>query len=457
MRTGVIGAGYVGLTTAACLAELGHDVVCCDVDEARLERIRHGNLPMHEPELPELVARHMATGALRFQSSVSACAAESEVVFVTVGTPSLPNGDIDLRQVAAACESFARSLGHGTVVAIKSTVSAGTCQKMRELIARRSRGLAFSVASNPEFLREGSAVADFMRPDRIVIGAEDPRTSAVLRQVYRPLERRGVPFLVTTTINAELVKHAANAMLALKIGFINEVADLCEAVGGDVRDVARGIGLDSRIGGSFLMAGPGFGGSCFPKDTRAYAATGRRCGAVQDIVEMLIRRNDQRTAQLARRVIEAGRIPPRGRVGILGLAFKAGTDDIRESASLAIIRELKSRGIGIRAHDPQAIDNARRLMSAEELVDSPYEAARGADALIVATEWPDYASLDPARIARSMKGAAVFDFRNVLPWKVGEMHGLRLARIGVGTRHDADKVIESGANRLDDGRAAAPM
>jgi len=415
MRIAIIGAGYVGLTTSACLVKLGHQVVCCDALEERIKRLRCGEVPIYEPGLDELLRDGISSGELSFTASARECVADAAAVFLAVGTPSLPNGDIDLSQLDGAARSVAPHLKSGAVVIVKSTVSAGTSSRIREVIAETRRSLDFSVASNPEFLREGSAIDDFMCPDRIVFGADDPRASATLREIYAPLAKTGVPVLATTTTNAELIKHAANAFLALKIGFINDVSDLCEQAGADVMAVAEGIGLDRRIGQNFLTPGPGFGGSCFPKDTRAFAATGRRLGTRQGLVELLIERNEMRKRRLAERIISEAGLRHGARVAVLGLAFKAGTDDVRESPALPIIAHLQRSGMVVRAHDPQAAQNAARLNPELEIAETPYDAARGADALVVLTEWSDYASLDMARLAGLMRRRYVFDFRNILP------------------------------------------
>jgi len=327
-----------------------------------------------------------------------------------------PNGEGASMELAFSAHARIADLkANSHSVIVKSTVSAGTSSRIREVIAETRRSLDFSVASNPEFLREGSAIDDFMCPDRIVFGADDPRASATLREIYAPLAKTGVPVLATTTTNAELIKHAANAFLALKIGFINDVSDLCEQAGADVMAVAEGIGLDRRIGQNFLTPGPGFGGSCFPKDTRAFAATGRRLGTRQGLVELLIERNEMRKRRLAERIISEAGLRHGARVAVLGLAFKAGTDDVRESPALPIIAHLQRSGMVVRAHDPQAAQNAARLNPELEIAETPYDAARGADALVVLTEWSDYASLDMARLAGLMRRRYVFDFRNILP------------------------------------------
>ncbi|MBI1621271.1 UDP-glucose dehydrogenase family protein [Aquamicrobium zhengzhouense] len=430
MRIAIVGAGYVGLTTSACLVKLGHKVTCCDALEDRIEKLRHGRVPIYEPGLEDLLKEGIASGDLTFTSCGRECVADADAIFLAVGTPSLPNGDIDLGQLENASRGIAPHLKGGAVVIVKSTVTAGTSSRIREVIAETRRSLDFSVASNPEFLREGSAVDDFMCPDRIVFGTDDARAAAIMREIYASLSEQGVPILATTTTNAELIKHAANAFLALKIGFINEVSDLCERSGGDVTAVARGIGLDKRIGQNFLTPGPGFGGSCFPKDTRAFAAAGRRHGTRQALVELLIERNELRKRRLAERIVAEAGLRRGSRVAVLGLAFKAGTDDARESPALPIIEHLQRAGVHVTAHDPQAGENALRQNPAIELAPTPYEAVRGADALVVLTEWEDYAVLDMARIAGMMRGRYLFDFRNVLPIDQKNRHNFHCIRLG---------------------------
>ncbi len=433
MRIAMIGAGYVGVTTAACLAELGHELVCYEIDTERVARLSAGELPFFEPGLAEMMRAQMGRGRLTFTASLENAAANAEAVFIAVGTPSAADGDIDLSFVEAAAAQLAPHLPHGAVVVIKSTVSAGTARMIRELIAEERRALDVSVASNPEFLREGSAIADFMEPDRIVIGCDDPHSEALLREVYRPLVDRGAPLLATSSCNAELIKHAANALLAVKIGFVNDVADLCEAVGADALAVAEGIGLDRRIGKAFLMPGPGYGGSCFPKDTRAFAAIGRRNGAPQALVETLAERNERRKAAIARRIVSRAGLTRGSVVAVLGLAFKANTDDVRESAALTIIETLQRQGVRVRAHDPQARHTAARHLRDVTFCACPYEALKGADAVAVLTEWPEYRELDAARMAEAMAGDRVFDFRNILDPVPMAAAGLVLQRVGNGT------------------------
>jgi len=429
MRIAMIGAGYVGLTSGACFAQLGHVVTCIDIDRTRISELQGGQLPIFEPGLQEIVARKTRQHRLRFSSDIETGCRDADAIFLAVGTPSRPDGAIDLSYIEAAARQIARPMRRDVVIVIKSTVVAGTARRLREVIAEARGGLDFSIASNPEFLREGNAVADFMSPDRLVIGSEDPRAAKVLRDIYEPLLAKGVPALFTNTINAEMVKYAANAFLALKVGFINEVADLCEQVGGDVMAVAEGIGLDHRIGHAFLAPGPGFGGSCFPKDTRAFADTGRRYGAPQHLIETLIDQNEERKGAIAQKVLQEIRgVHKAPRIAVLGVAFKANTDDARDSAALSIIPQLMEAGCIVHAHDPKA-----RPAVLDEYVtwhETPYEAADGADVLIILTEWDEYRNLDLKRLARLMPGGTILDCRNLLDFVQVTQRGLRHVAIG---------------------------
>jgi UDPglucose 6-dehydrogenase len=427
MRIVMIGAGYVGLTTGACLAQLGHSVTCVDVDPRKLAVLHQGRVPIYEPGLDEIVANNVANGRLSFSGEIALTCNNADAVFLAVGTPSRPDGAADLRFVEAAAREIAPVMRADTVVVVKSTVVAGTARRLREIIAERRGGLDFSVASNPEFLREGSAINDFLEPDRIVVGADDPRAARVLREIYAPLLEGGTPAVFTSTTNAELIKYAANSFLALKIGFINEVADLCEEVGGDVRKVAEGIGLDRRIGPAFLAAGPGFGGSCFPKDIRAFADTGRRHGAPQHLIETLIRRNEERKSTLAERIIAEAGAPTR-RVAILGVAFKANTDDARESAAVSIVPHLLDAGLIVKAHDPQTRGDV--LPTDVDWCNSAEDALRDADVAVILTDWAEYAALDLADVAALMRGRTIIDCRHLLDATKAQDYGFRLVAIG---------------------------
>ncbi|HEY9012785.1 MAG TPA: UDP-glucose/GDP-mannose dehydrogenase family protein [Devosia sp.] len=430
MKIAMIGAGYVGLTTGACLADLGHGVVCVDVDRERVAKLEAGHLPIYEPGLDAIIARNRRRRRLSFSSDLAQAVAGAEAIFLAVGTPSRKDGSIDLSYIERAARQIAKPMRRDAVVVVKSTVVAGTARRLREIIAEARGGLDFSVASNPEFLREGSAVEDFMCPDRIVIGADDPKAAAALEQIYGRLIAEGASWLATSTTNAEMIKYAANSLLALKIGFINEVADLCEAVGGDVGAVAKGIGLDRRIGSAFLAAGPGFGGSCFPKDTRAFAALGRQRGAPQRIVETLIDRNDERKEAIARRMLNEIGSAPGKRIALLGVAFKANTDDVRDSAALSIAPVLQRAGCAVAVHDPKASTTA--LLPGVAWCETAYEAADGADLVAILTDWDDYRELDLDLLRSVMAGDTLFDCRNLFDPEAVGRRGLRYFAIGRG-------------------------
>ena len=421
MRVAMIGAGYVGLVSAACMSEFGIDVVVVDSDGGRIAEIEDGALPIYEPGLPELVEGNAGAGRLSFATEPAAAVAAADAVFIAVGTPSRRgDGHADLSYVHAAAAEVARHLDGYTVVVTKSTVPVGTCRRIGEIIAAARPGAEFDVASNPEFLREGSAIEDFMRPDRIVIGAESDRAREVLRRLYRPLYLLETPILFTTPETAELIKYAANGFLATKITFINEIADLCEKVGADVQAVARGIGIDRRIGEKFLHAGPGFGGSCFPKDTLALTRTARASGAPLRIVETVVDVNDRRRSGMAQRIVEACGGSVDGRtVAVLGLAFKPNTDDVRESPGVAIAAALGEAGAAVRAYDPEAMDEARELLPRAAFCDDAYAAMDGADALVIVTEWNEFRLLDLARARALMARPLVVDLRNI--YDPGEM------------------------------------
>lgn len=457
MRLAIIGAGYVGLTTGTCLAELGHHVTCVDMNEERVARLRAGDVPIYEPDLQAMMAANSQAGRLHFSTDTQARVALADAVFIAVGTPSLPDGDIDLSFVEEAARGIAKAIKPNCVIVVKSTVVVGTCRALREIIAEERGALDFSIASNPEFLREGTAVRDFLVPERVVFGSDDPRACAVLEQIYKPLADRGVAVMHTSNANAELIKYSANAFLALKIGFINDVANLCERVGGDVSAVAAGIGLDSRIGSAFLSAGPGFGGSCFPKDTRAFAATGRKHDAPQMLIETLIAGNEARSLMLAERVlVELGAKASDATIAVLGLAFKANTDDVRNSPSLALIPWLQKAGCRIKAHDPKAMEEAARHLDGVAFCADAIEAASDADAVIVLTEWDEYRQLDLVKLAAAMRGSLLADYRNL--WLPSDMSDLALTYLSIGRptlpHAAAASKVATPASRLVD-RAAA--
>ena len=415
MKIVMVGTGYVGLVSGACFSEFGFNVTCVDHDAAKIARLEAGEIPIYEPGLDRIVETNVSEGRLTFSTDLKGAVSDASVVFVAVGTPSRRgDGEADLAYVYEAARQIANAMSPGTVVVIKSTVVVGTTRTVRDIIRDEKPDLDFSIAMNPEFLREGSAIEDFMRPDRVVIGVLDTRAEDQLRRLYRPLNLRETPFVVTTPENAELAKYAANAFLATKVTFINEIADLCEKVGGNVQDVARAMGLDNRIGGKFLHAGPGFGGSCFPKDTRAFAATGRKHAAPQTLVERVISVNDQRRGDMAQKIIEiVGPETVGKKVAVLGVAFKPNTDDIREAPSLDIIPRLRDAGIEIAAHDPAAADNAADVLTGVTWCESPYDAARDADAIAILTEWNAYRALDLVELGDVVRRRVLIDLRNI--------------------------------------------
>jgi UDPglucose 6-dehydrogenase len=415
MKIAMIGTGYVGLVSGACFAEFGPDVTCVDLDAAKIERLRRGEIPIYEPGLESLVAKGLKSGRLSFTTDLATAVSEADAVFIAVGTPSRRgDGHADLRFVEAAAVEIARALQGYTVVVTKSTVPVGTGRRVAEIIRDTNPTAEFDVASNPEFLREGSAIGDFMRPDRVVIGVETDRARAVMQALYRPLYLIETPMVLTTLETAELTKYAANAFLATKITFINEMADLCEKVGANVQDVARGMGLDGRIGMKFLHAGPGYGGSCFPKDTVALVRTAQEYGSPARLVEAVVQVNDRRKGVMASRVMTACGGSVRGKtVGVLGVAFKPNTDDMREAPSLAIIPALQDAGATVRAYDPAAMHEAGALLPGVHWCADAYDVAAGADVLVIITEWNEFRALDLERIGASMNQRVLLDFRNV--------------------------------------------
>ncbi|WP_288036866.1 UDP-glucose/GDP-mannose dehydrogenase family protein [Acidiphilium sp.] len=416
MKIAIIGGGYVGLVSAACFAEFGVSVMVAETDPARLDRLRRGEIPIYEPGLDPLVERNRAAGRLGFTGRIEEAIAGAEAVFIAVGTPSRRGGGhADLSYVFAAAEQVLAALDHPTVLVTKSTVPVGTGRRLAALAAARRPDLAIDVASNPEFLREGSAIGDFMRPDRVVVGAETERAREVLRALYRPLNLIETPILITGLETAELIKYAANAFLAMKVTFINEMADLCEAVGADVHGVARGMGLDRRIGAKFLHPGPGFGGSCFPKDTLALVRIAQDAGAPSRLIETVVAVNEARKAGMAGRVIAACGGTVRGKtIAVLGLTFKPETDDMRDSPAIPIVSRLVGDGAHVRVYDPQGMAQARMMLpDGVTYCPNALAALEAAEALVVATEWNEFRALDPARLAETMRGRAVIDLRNI--------------------------------------------
>jgi UDPglucose 6-dehydrogenase len=432
MRVAMIGSGYVGLVSGACFADFGHDVVCVDKDPGKIERLQHNVMPIYEPGLDALVDSNVKAGRLSFTTDLAEGMKGAQAVFIAVGTPSRRgDGHADLSYVHAAAEEMARNLEGFTVIVTKSTVPVGTGDEVERIVRATNPAADFAVASNPEFLREGAAIADFKRPDRIVIGVEDDRARAVLEELYRPLYLNQAPIMVTSRRTAELTKYAANAFLATKIGFINEMADLCEKVGANVQDVARGIGLDNRIGGKFLNAGPGYGGSCFPKDTLALIKTAQDNDAPVRIVETVAQSNDNRKRAMGRKVIAAMGGDARGRkVAILGLTFKPNTDDMRDSPAIAIIQTLQDGGAHVSAYDPEGVEQAKLVLQDVDYAESPYAALEGADAMVLVTEWDAFRALDLGRVKALLKQPVVVDLRNVYRPEEMARHGLAYSGIG---------------------------
>lgn len=432
MKIAMIGTGYVGLVSGACFAEFGPDVTCVDVDAAKIERLLKGEIPIFEPGLDALVAKGIKSGRLSFTTDLAKAVSEADAVFIAVGTPSRRgDGHADLRYVEAAAIEIAKSLQGYTVVVTKSTVPVGTGRRVAEIIRGANPAAEFDVASNPEFLREGSAIGDFMRPDRVVIGAETDRARSVMQALYRPLYLMETPVVMTTLETAELTKYAANAFLATKITFINEIADLCEKVGANVQDVARGMGLDGRIGKKFLHAGPGYGGSCFPKDTIALVRTAQEYGSPARLVETVVQVNDTRKGAMASRVISACGGSVRGKtVGVLGVAFKPNTDDMRDAPSLAIVPALQDAGATVRAYDPAAMHEAKALLPGVHWCEDAYDVAVGADVLVIITEWNEFRALDLDRVGASMTQRVLVDLRNVYRADDVRALGFRYTSIG---------------------------
>ena len=416
MRIAMIGGGYVGLVSGACFAEFGIDVTVVEVDAKKLDVLRNGRVPIFEPGLDKLVAENVAAGRLAFTGDLAEAVHGAEAIFLAVGTPTRRgDGHADLTYVFAAAEQVARAMTDYAVIVTKSTVPVGTGRRIAEIVRATRPDIEFDVASNPEFLREGNAIGDFMRPDRVVIGAESDRARDVLRLLYRPLYLIEAPIVFTGIETAELTKYAANAFLAMKVTFINEMADLCEKVGADVHDVARGIGLDGRIGRKFLHPGPGYGGSCFPKDTLALMRTALDYGAPSRLVEATVAVNDARKSSMAMRVINACGGSVRGKtIAVLGLTFKPETDDMRDSPSISIIARLAGDGATIRAFDPEGMEQARAMLPGSVVYcrDAP-DAAAGADALVVITEWNEFRALSPVKLRDAMRGRVLVDLRNV--------------------------------------------
>jgi UDPglucose 6-dehydrogenase len=430
MNVCVVGTGYVGLVTGACLADFGMKVVCVDKDEAKIDALQTGNMPIYEPGLEQLVSKNERAGRLRFTTDLKEGIESSLAIFIAVGTPPKPDGSPDLTFVRQVAEAIAEHMNGYKVVITKSTVPTGTGMMIVEILREKNGRHEFSVVSNPEFLREGSAIADFLRPDRIVIGASEPRAIEVMKEIYSPLYLIETPFVITDVASAELIKYASNGFLAVKISFINEIARLCEKMGADVHDVARGMGLDRRIGSKFLHPGPGFGGSCFPKDTAAAAELARQHGDTFEIIEATIRANARTKARMVERIAQrAG--PLAGKTAaVLGLSFKPETDDIRESPAIAVIRDLLAAGVSVRACDPAAVENAKAVLPEVTYTENAYDCASGADFIVLATEWNEFRALNLQELGRRLKSRTLIDLRNVYDPK--EMRALGWTYTGVG-------------------------
>jgi UDPglucose 6-dehydrogenase len=432
MRIVMIGSGYVGLVSGACFSDFGHHVCCVDKDASKVEALRAGRIPIFEPGLDELVAKNVAAGRLEFALDLAGALPEADAVFIAVGTPSRRgDGHADLSYVYAAAREMAAHLDPGAVVITKSTVPVGTGDEVERIIREARPELAFSVASNPEFLREGAAIEDFKRPDRVVIGVNDEHAASVLHEIYRPLLRNETPLLIMARRAAELTKYAANAFLATKIGFINEIADLCEKVDADVHDVAKGIGLDTRIGPRFLQPGPGYGGSCFPKDTLALLKTAQDSETSLRIVEAVVASNDNRKRAMGRKVVSALGGGAQGKtVALLGLTFKANTDDMRDSPAIAIVRALQDTGVAVRAYDPEGMEQAKALLDGVTYCDDAYQAMDGADAAVIVTEWDDFRALDFDRAGELLRERLLVDLRNLYDRDDIERLGFRYVAVG---------------------------
>ncbi|MCB9982596.1 MAG: UDP-glucose/GDP-mannose dehydrogenase family protein [Rhodospirillales bacterium] len=437
MRIGMIGTGYVGLVSGTCFAEFGIDVICLDKDKSKIERLKNGEIPIYEPGLEDLVEKQVKAGRLSFTTDLQDAVKSSAAVFIAVGTPARSdNGHADMTYVYEAAREIAGVMEGYTLIVTKSTVPVGTAREVKRIVDEELKKLGrtdveFDICSNPEFLREGAAINDFLRPDRVVIGVESERAKEIMRNLYRPLYINETPMVITSPETSETIKYAANAFLATKITFINEIANLCEKTGANVQDVARGIGLDGRIGKKFLHAGPGYGGSCFPKDTLALTQIGRKYDTPQNIVETVVWVNTERQRSMAQRVIEAcGRDVKGKRIAVLGLSFKPNTDDMREAPSLQIIPYLQDEGAHIAAFDPVAMDEAKKHLENVEWCKDSYEAATGADALVIITEWNEFRALALPRLGEIMKDKRMIDMRNI--YKPEEMRECGFHYVSIG-------------------------
>ena len=432
MRITMIGSGYVGLVSGVCFADFGHDIICVDKDAGKIDALQRGEMPIFEPGLEQLVADNVRAGRLSFTTEVEASVAASDVVFIAVGTPSRRgDGHADLSYVYAAAREIAQHVKGFTVIVTKSTVPVGTGDEVERIVRETNPEADVAVVSNPEFLREGAAIEDFKRPDRIVIGLNDERARGVMTEVYRPLYLNQAPLLFTARRTSELIKYAANAFLAMKITFINEMADLCEKVGANVQEVSRGIGLDGRIGSKFLHAGPGYGGSCFPKDTLALAKTAQDFDSPVRLIETTISINDNRKRAMGRKVIAAMGGDVRGKtIAVLGLTFKPNTDDMRDSPAISIIQTLQDGGATVTGYDPEGMEHARLIIDNIAYSEDAYSAARGADAIVIVTEWNQFRALDFARLKSVMKAPVLVDLRNIYRHDEVAKHGFAYTSVG---------------------------
>ena len=433
MHVAVVGSGYVGLVAGACFAEAGNDVVCADVDETKIARLKNNDIPIYEPGLEQLVARNQEEGRLHFTADVGAAVEASAVVFIAVGTPRDEDGSADLQHVLAVARTIGEHMNDSKVVATKSTVPVGTAKQVRRVISERT-STEFHVCSNPEFLKEGAAVDDFMKPDRVIVGVDSPVAAAILQELYAPFVRTGNPLIIMDVTSAELTKYAANAMLATRISFMNQIAELCENVGADVSLVRRGIGSDPRIGKHFLFPGPGYGGSCFPKDVRALAKTADECGVSLDVIRAAQDANERQKGVLFRKLQSVvGDELSRGTVAVWGLAFKAQTDDMRESPSIQLIKSLLRSGARVRAHDPKAVETARFTFGDQiEYIDNAYDALSDADALVIVTEWMAFRNPDFGRMKSLLKRPIIVDGRNLYDPARMKERGFTYVSIGCG-------------------------
>ena len=440
MDIAVIGTGYVGLVTGAGLADFGNDVICCDIDPKKIDALNNGQIPIYEPGLDKIVSRNVEEGRLRFTTDLGDAISRSRAIFIAVGTPPKPDGSANLTYVENVARTIAAHMNGPKLVITKSTVPIGTGRMIEQILEESGNGQKGSVVSNPEFLREGSAIEDFLKPDRVVIGASDEESVALMREIYAPLHSLEIPFVVTNVESAELIKYAANGFLATKISFINEVAQICERVGGNVQDVALGMGLDTRIGPKFLQAGPGFGGSCFPKDSSAMATIARAHGYPFQIMEAVLRVNDDIKSRMVAKIIEALGGDAKGKtIGILGLAFKPDTDDMRDSPAIPVVKGLQARGARIRAYDPQSMENSRAIFENVDYCEDAYGTAEGADAIVLATEWNAFRALNFERIKKAMKVPNLIDLRNV--YDPQRMQALGFYYSSVGRAEDVRKAV----------------